>query len=81
MSQNFYLKIIFMIKYCSIILKNIWSLEFWLPLSHLSTEMKEVWADMEEEMHLMMFTETEEDWGIFRGNFSKYRDSNGALVK
>lgn len=40
MPQNFYLKIIFMIMYCSIILKNIWNLEFWLPLSHLSTEMK-----------------------------------------
>lgn len=36
---------------------------------------------MEEEMHLMMFTEAKEDCEIFWSNFSKYGDSNGALVK
>lgn len=37
--------------------------------------------DLEEEMHLVKFTETKKHLGVLRDNFSKYGDSNGALDK
>lgn len=71
-----------MIMYCSIILKKC------LESGILNTITTPVYWDEislgghgRKTIHLMMFTETREDWEIFRSNFSKYGDSNRALVK